>query len=191
MKHSTVTLEDKYAVDSDRFYLTGTQALVRLPMLQRRLDVAAGLNTAGYVSGYRGSPLGQIDIQMWNARAHLRENHIHFQPGVNEELAATAIWGTQQIPLLRGAKYDGVFAYWYGKGPGVDRSGDAFRHANYAGTTRTGGVLLMAGDDHGCKSSTVPHQSEPALISASVPVLVPADVRDLLELGLHGWAMSR
>jgi indolepyruvate ferredoxin oxidoreductase len=191
MKHSAVTLDDKYAVDSDSFYVTGTQALVRLPMLQRRLDVAAGLNTAGFISGYRGSPLGQVDIQMWHARKHLEEQHIRFRPGVNEELAATAIWGTQQVPLLRGAKYQGVFAYWYGKGPGVDRSGDVFRHANYAGTTRTGGVLLLAGDDHGCKSSTVPHQSEPALIAGSIPVLVPADVRDLLELGLHGWAMSR
>jgi indolepyruvate ferredoxin oxidoreductase len=191
MKHSAVTLDDKYQVDSDRFYLTGTQALVRLPLLQRKLDVAAGLNTAGFVSGYRGSPLGQVDIQMWQAKQHLEAQHIHFEPGVNEELAATAIWGTQQVPLLRSAKYDGVFAYWYGKGPGVDRAGDAFRHANYAGSARNGGVLLMAGDDHACKSSTVPHQSEPALIAAAVPVLVPADVRDLLELGLHGWAMSR
>ncbi len=191
MKHSAVTLDDKYATDTDRFFLTGTQALVRLPMLQRQLDLAAGLNTAGYISGYRGSPLGQIDIQMWGAKKQLAENHIHFWPAVNEEIAATAIWGTQQVPLLPGAKYDGVFAYWYGKGPGVDRAGDAFRHANYAGTTRTGGVLAMAGDDHGCKSSTVPHQSEPALIAGSMPILVPADVRDLLELGLHGWAMSR
>ena len=191
MKHSAVTLEDKYEVDSDRFYLTGTQALVRLPLLQRQLDLAAGLNTAGFVSGYRGSPLGQVDIQMWSARKYLADNHIQFRPAVNEELAATAIWGTQQLPLTRGAKYDGVFAYWYGKGPGVDRAGDAFRHANYAGTSRHGGVLLMAGDDHACKSSTVPHQSEPALIAAGVPILVPADVHDLLELGLHGWAMSR
>jgi indolepyruvate ferredoxin oxidoreductase len=191
MKHSAVTLDDKYEVGSDRFYLTGTQALVRLPILQRQRDLLAGLNTAGYVSGYRGSPLGQIDIQMWQAKKQLEAAHIRFQPGVNEELAATAIWGTQQIPLLPGAKYDGVFAYWYGKGPGVDRAGDALRHANYAGTTPTGGVLAMAGDDHACKSSTVPHQSEPALIAAHMPVLVPADVRDLLELGLHGWAMSR
>ena len=191
MKHSAVTLDDKYAVENDRFYLTGTQALVRLPLLQRKIDVAAGLNTAGFVSGYRGSPLGQVDIQMWQAKKHLEENHIHFEPGVNEELAATAIWGTQQVPLLRTAKYDGVFSYWYGKGPGVDRAGDAFRHANYAGSARNGGVLLIAGDDHACKSSTVPHQSEPALIAAAVPILVPADVRDLLELGLHGWAMSR
>ena len=191
MKHSAVTLEDKYETTSDRFYLTGTQALVRLPLLQRQRDLAAGRNTAGFISGYRGSPLGQVDIQMWQARKHLEANHIQFRPAVNEELAAPAIWGSQQVPLLRGARYDGVFAYWYGKGPGVDRAGDAFRHANYFGTTPTGGVLLMAGDDHGCKSSTLPHQSEPALIAAAVPVLVPADVHDLLELGLHGWAMSR
>ncbi|HTN09502.1 MAG TPA: indolepyruvate ferredoxin oxidoreductase family protein [Acetobacteraceae bacterium] len=191
MKHTAVTLDDKYAADSDRFYLTGTQALVRLPILQRQRDLAAGRNTAGYITGYRGSPLGQVDMQLWHAAEHLKQAHIHFQPGVNEELAATAIWGTQQVPLLRGARYDGVFAYWYGKGPGVDRAGDVLRHGNYAGTAATGGVLIMAGDDHACKSSTVPHQSEPALIAASIPVLVPADVRDLLELGLHGWAMSR
>ncbi len=191
MKHSAVTLDDKYEAGAERFFVTGTQALVRLPILQRRLDVAAGHNTAGFVSGYRGSPLGQIDIQMWHAKPHLEANHIQFRPGLNEELAATAIWGTQQVPLLAAARYDGVFAYWYGKGPGVDRSGDVFRHGNYAGTARLGGVLLMAGDDHGCKSSTVPHQSELALIAASVPVLVPADVPDLIALGLHGWAMSR
>ena len=191
MKHASVTLDDKYRTGIDRVYLTGTQALVRLPLLQRQRDLAAGLNTAGYVSGYRGSPLGQVDIQMWAAGAHIEANHIFFRPGVNEELAATAIWGTQQVPLLRGAKYDGVFAYWYGKGPGVDRSGDVFKHANYAGAARHGGVLLMAGDDHACKSSTIPHQSELAFVAAACPVLVPADVRDLLELGLHGWAMSR
>ncbi|HEY2133012.1 MAG TPA: indolepyruvate ferredoxin oxidoreductase family protein [Acetobacteraceae bacterium] len=191
MKHSAVSLDDKYQLDSSRFYLTGTQALVRLPMLQRQLDLAAGLNTAGFVSGYRGSPLGQVDIQMWHASKQLEAQHIQFRPGLNEELAATAVWGTQQLPLLPGAKYDGVFAFWYGKGPGVDRSGDVFRHANHAGTAPHGGVLLVAGDDHGCKSSTVPHQSEQALIAASIPVLVPADIADILHLGLHGWAMSR
>jgi indolepyruvate ferredoxin oxidoreductase len=191
MKHSAVSLDDKYKTGLDRVYLTGTQALVRLPLLQRQRDLAAGLNTAGYVSGYRGSPLGQIDIQMWAALPHLEANHIVFRPGVNEELAATAIWGTQQVPLLRGATCDGVFAYWYGKGPGVDRAGDVFKHANYAGSARTGGVLLIAGDDHACKSSTIPHQSELAFVAAACPVLVPADVHDLLELGLHGWAMSR
>jgi indolepyruvate ferredoxin oxidoreductase len=191
MKQAAAALEDKYNTALDRVYLTGTQALVRLPLLQRQRDLAAGLNAAGYVSGYRGSPLGQLDIQMWAAQPHTDAHHIVFHPGVNEELAATAIWGTQQVPLLRGATYDGVFAYWYGKGPGVDRSGDVFKHANYAGSARSGGVLLIAGDDHACKSSTVPHQSELAFVAAACPVLVPADVPDLLELGLHGWAMSR
>ncbi|MBV9538737.1 MAG: indolepyruvate ferredoxin oxidoreductase family protein, partial [Acidisphaera sp.] len=161
------------------------------PMLQRELDQRAGLNTAGFVSGYRGSPLGSVDIQMWGAKPQLDAHHIRFQPGVNEELAATAVWGTQQLALTPQAKYDGVFAFWYGKGPGVDRSGDVFKHANFAGTARHGGVLLIAGDDHACKSSTVAHQSEPAMIAASVPVLVPADLHDILTLGLHGWQMSR
>ena len=191
MKHSAVTLDDKYRPDIERVFLTGTQALVRLTLLQRQRDLAAGLNTGGFVSGYRGSPLGTVDIQMWQARKHLEENHIQFRPGVNEELAATAVWGTQQVALLQQAKYDGVFAFWYGKGPGVDRCGDVFKHANYAGTARNGGALLVAGDDHACKSSTVPHQSEQAFIAASVPVLVPSDVHDILEFGLHGWAMSR
>ncbi len=191
MKHSPVTLDDKYRVDAERVYLTGTQAIIRLPLLQRALDVAAGRNTAGFISGYRGSPLGSVDIQAWQAREQLQASHIHFRPGVNEDLAATAIWGTQQVPLLQAARYDGVFAMWYGKGPGVDRSGDVFKHANFAGVSRSGGVLLAAGDDHACKSSTVPHQSEPAFSASLVPVLVPADVREILELGLHGWAMSR
>jgi indolepyruvate ferredoxin oxidoreductase len=191
MKHSAVTLDDKYQVEVARVFLTGTQALVRLPLLQRALDVAAGRNTAGFISGYRGSPLGTVDIQAWQAKAQLEASHIQFRPGVNEDLAATAIWGTQQVPLLPAAKYEGVFALWYGKGPGVDRSGDVFKHANFAGTSPSGGVLLVAGDDHACKSSTVPHQSEPAFSAALIPVLVPADVQEILELGLHGWAMSR
>ena len=191
MKHTSVTLDDKYLATVDRVYLTGTQALVRLPLLQRALDQAGGRNTAGFISGYRGSPLGGLDIQLWHAREHLDASHITFVPGVNEDLAATAVWGTQQAALLPGAKYDGVFALWYGKGPGVDRSGDVFKHMNLAGTSASGGVLLIAGDDHACKSSTVPHQSEPAFATAHIPVLVPADLRDILELGLHGWAMSR
>ena len=191
MKHGAITLDDKYAVDIDRVYLTGTQALVRLPLLQRALDMRAGLNTACFISGYRGSPLGQVDIQLWQARQHLAAQHVHFQPGLNEEIAVTAIGGSQQVPLYPGARYDGVFAFWYGKGPGVDRAGDAIKHANFAGTSPYGGVLLAAGDDHACKSSTVPHQSEPALIASLVPVLVPASVHDLIELGLHGWAASR
>jgi indolepyruvate ferredoxin oxidoreductase len=191
VKHSAMTLDDKYAVEIDQVYLTGTQALVRLPLLQRHLDVAAGLNTAGFISGYRGSPLGSVDIQLWQARKHLEAQHIHFQPGVNEEAGATAVWGSQQVTLFPAAKYDGVFAFWYGKGPGVDRCGDVFKHANFAGTAPHGGVLLVAGDDHACKSSTVPNQSEQALIAATIPVFAPGDVADILNLGLHGWAMSR
>jgi len=191
MKHTAITLDDKYAVEIEEVHLTGTQALVRLPLLQHTLDRALGRNTAGFISGYRGSPLGGLDIQLFAAKKHLEEHHIHFQPGLNEESAATAVWGSQQVPLLQEAKYDGVFALWYGKGPGVDRSGDALKHANFAGTSPNGGVLLCAGDDHACKSSTVPHQSEPAFIAALIPVLVPAGVEDIITLGLHGWAMSR
>ncbi len=191
MTQAIATLDDKYDLAARHFYLTGTQALVRLPLLQRQLDRRAGLNTGGFVSGYRGSPLGSVDIQMTSARKQLEAANVQFRAGLNEELAATAVWGTQQVTLFPGAKVEGVFALWYGKGPGVDRSGDVFKHANFAGTSRSGGVLLVAGDDHACKSSTVPHQSEQAFAAASIPVLVPADVHDLLFLGLHGWAMSR
>jgi indolepyruvate ferredoxin oxidoreductase len=191
MKHSSLSLADKYAVEVDQLYLTGTQALVRLPLLQRAADQRAGLNTACFISGYRGSPLGGLDIQLWQARTALQAQHIHFQPGVNEDTALNAVWGSQQVGLHPGAKYDGVFALWYGKGPGVDRSGDVMKHANLAGTAAHGGVLLVAGDDHACKSSSVPHQSEPAFIAALVPVLAPANVEDILRLGLHGWALSR
>ena len=191
MSETAPTLDAKYDLAASRFYLTGTQALVRLPFLQRALDAKAGLNTAGFVSGYRGSPLGMLDMQMTAAQVHLNEHNITFRPGLNEDLAATAVWGTQQVTLFPGASVDGVFAMWYGKGPGVDRSGDVLKHANAAGTWRAGGVLVCAGDDHACKSSTVPHQSEPALAAAHIPVLAPADVTDILELGLHGWAMSR
>src|SRR6266850_5486709 len=137
-----VSLEDKYALQSGRVFMTGTQALIRLMMLQRARDLAAGLNTAGFVSGYRGSPLGGLDQALWRARPHLEASHIRFQPGVNEDLAATAIWGTQQVNLFPRARYDGVFALWYGKGPGVDRCGDVFKHANAAGTAKHGGVLV-------------------------------------------------
>ncbi|MGQ9369671.1 indolepyruvate ferredoxin oxidoreductase family protein [Azospirillum sp. ST 5-10] len=191
MALATVTLEDKYALESGRVYLTGTQALVRLPMMQRQRDLAAGLNTGGFVSGYRGSPLGGLDQNLWNARRFLEKNHIVFRPGVNEELGATAVWGTQQVGMFPGAKYDGVFAMWYGKGPGVDRSGDVFKHGNGAGTSRHGGVLVLAGDDHACKSSTFPHQSEHAFVHAMIPVLNPAGVQEILDYGLIGWAMSR
>ena len=186
-----ISLEDKYTLASGRIDHTGTQALVRLAMIQRERDLAAGLNTAGFISGYRGSPLGGFDQALWKARGHLEKQHIHFTPGVNEELAATAVWGSQQVGLFKGAKYDGVFAMWYGKGPGVDRSGDVFKHANAAGTAKHGGVLLLAGDDHACKSSTLPHQSEHAFDAAMIPVLYPTGVQEIIDMGLHGFAMSR
>ena len=188
---AAVTLDDKYLLDSGRVYLTGTQALVRLPMMQRQRDAAAGLNTAGYITGYRGSPLGGFDQALWQAKRFIKNNHIEFQPGTNEDLAATALWGTQQIHLYPGARYDGVFGMWYGKGPGVDRSGDAFKHANYAGTSAHGGVVALAGDDHMAKSSTVAHQSEPAFVSAGMPILHAASVQEYLDWGLHAFAMSR
>jgi indolepyruvate ferredoxin oxidoreductase len=191
MALAAVTLDDKYALERGRVYLTGTQALVRLPMMQRQCDAAAGLNTACFISGYRGSPLGGLDQGLWSARRFLERNHIRFQPAINEELGATAVWGSQQIGLFPGAKYDGVFALWYGKGPGVDRSGDALKHGNAAGSAPHGGVLLLAGDDHTCKSSTLPHQSEYAFMDACIPVLNPSGVQEILDLGLYGWAMSR
>jgi indolepyruvate ferredoxin oxidoreductase len=174
-----------------RVFLSGIQALVHLPMLQRIRDAARGLNTAGFISGYRGSPLGNLDQALWKAQAALRDHHITFQPGVNEELAATAVWGSQQVNLFPGARYDGVFGMWYGKGPGADRSVDAFKHANAAGTSRLGGVLAVVGDDHGAKSSTLPHQSDHVFSASMIPVLNPANVQEFLDFGLHGWAMSR
>jgi len=191
MPDAAVSLDDKYTLDSGRIFLTGTQALVRLPMMQRQRDQRAGLNTACFISGYRGSPLGGLDQQLWKARKYLKQHHIHFQPGVNEDLAATAIWGTQQANLFDDCLYDGIYSMWYGKGPGVDRSGDVFRHGNFAGASRHGGVLLLAGDDHAAKSSTTAHQCEYAFMDAMVPVLNPAGVQEFLDLGLYGWAMSR
>ncbi|MEL0013461.1 MAG: indolepyruvate ferredoxin oxidoreductase family protein, partial [Alphaproteobacteria bacterium] len=188
---SEVSLDDKYALESGRVYLNGTQALVRLPMMQRQRDKAAGLDTAAYVTGYRGSPLGAIDQQMTRAKRFLNQNDIVFRAAVNEDLAATAIWGTQQLNLFPDSKKQGVFAMWYGKGPGVDRSGDVFKHGNLAGAAPHGGVLLLAGDDHTCKSSTTAHQSEFAFVDAMIPVLNPAGVQEFLDLGLYGWAMSR
>lgn len=186
-----VSLDDKYTLEEGRVFLTGTQALVRLPLMQKARDQAAGLNTGCFISGYRGSPLGAFDQQLWRARKFLEKSNIHFQPGVNEDLAATSVWGTQQVGLYPGAEVDGVYSIWYGKGPGVDRSGDVFRHANLAGTARHGGVLALAGDDHTCKSSTTAHQTEYAFMDAMMPVLHPANVQEFLDMGLHGWAMSR
>ncbi|MAF47241.1 MAG: indolepyruvate ferredoxin oxidoreductase family protein [Rhodospirillales bacterium] len=188
---AALTLDTKFTASSGRIYITGAQALARLPLMQRQMDQALGLNTAGYISGYRGSPLGGYDIALWRAAAHLDEHHIKFQPGVNEDMAATACWGTQQTGMTEAAKYDGVFAIWYGKGPGVDRSGDAFKHGNYAGTAPNGGVLVLTGDDHGAVSSTTAHQSEQALVAAMIPVLYPASVQEFIDYGLYGFAMSR
>jgi indolepyruvate ferredoxin oxidoreductase len=184
-------LDSKYTLRQGRVYLSGVQALVRLPIMQRQQDVAAGLNTAGFISGYRGSPLGTFDQQLWKANRHLAEHHIHFEPGLNEELAATAVWGSQQTGLFPGAKYDGVFAMWYGKAPGVDRAGDGLRHGSSAGAAPLGGVLVLLGDDHNCKSASLPSQSEYACMHAMIPVLNPAGVEELLDYGLLGWALSR
>ena len=191
MTLAAVTLDDKYELETGRVFLTGTQALVRLPMMQRQRDLKAGLNTACFISGYRGSPLGAVDLQLWQAREFLKQNHIHFQPGVNEDLAATSIWGTQQTNMYGDSNYDGVFSMWYGKGPGVDRSGDAVKHANHAGTDPNGGVLMLVGDDHTCKSSSLPNQSEFACMDYNVPLLAPSSVQDFLDMGMYGWAMSR
>ncbi len=186
-----VKLTDKYTIDEGTVLMTGTHALVRLPMLQKDRDTRAGLNTGGFISGYRGSPLGSYDQELWRAKDLLQSMEILFQPGVNEDLAATAVWGTQMLAGIPGATKDGVFAIWYGKGPGVDRSGDPFKHGNMAGSHANGGVLIVAGDDHSGKSSTVAHQSEMALMHAGMPILAPSDVQDVLEFGLLGWAMSR
>jgi indolepyruvate ferredoxin oxidoreductase len=185
------SLDHKYTRERGRIYLSGVQALVRLPLMQRLRDAAAGLDTAGFVSGYRGSPLGGFDLELWRARKHLDAAGVKFTPGLNEDLGATMVWGTQQVGLFPGARHDGVFGMWYGKGPGVDRCGDVFKHANAAGTARHGGVLALAADDHACRSSTLPHGSEHEFVSAMMPVLNPAGVQDILDLGLVGWAMSR
>ena len=188
----SASLDDKYSLARGRAFMSGVQALVRLPMLQRQRDLAAGLNTAGFVSGYRGSPLGGYDQALWAAKKHLAEHHVVFQPGVNEELAATAVWGTQQLDLYpEQNKYDGVFGIWYGKGPGVDRSSDVFKHANMAGTSRHGGVVAIAGDDHVSKSSTAAHQSDHIFKACGLPVFFPSDVQGILDMGLHAIAMSR
>jgi len=189
----SVTLDDKYALQSGDAFMSGVQALVRLPMLQRQRDQRLGKNTAGFVSGYRGSPLGGYDQALWKAKSHLQSQHIHFQPGVNEELAATAIWGTQQLGFAPqgSSKFDGVFGIWYGKGPGVDRCSDVFKHANMAGTTPWGGVLAVAGDDHVAKSSTAAHQSDHIFKACGLPVFFPASVQEILDMGLHALAMSR
>ena len=189
----TVTLDDKYSLDYGRAFMSGVQALVKLPMLQHLRDQLAGKNTAGFISGYRGSPLGGYDQALWKAEKYLKAQNIIFQPGVNEELAATALWGTQQLGFAPPGsnKFDGVFGIWYGKGPGVDRCSDVFKHANMAGTTEFGGVIAVAGDDHISKSSTAAHQSDHIFKACGTPVFFPANVQEILDLGIHAFAMSR
>src|SRR5690606_3143676 len=191
VEKAKISLDDKYELERGQVFLTGTQALVRIPIMQRQRDAAAGLKTGGFISGYRGSPLGLYDQTLWKAKPFLKNNDIHFQPGVNEDLAATSVWGTQQLPMFGKTDFEGVFGIWYGKGPGVDRSGDAFKHGNMAGTSEHGGVLVLMGDDHMAKSSTVAHQSEHALIAAMMPVLNPATVQEYLDYGLYAIALSR
>jgi len=185
------SLEDKYTQTTGRIYLSGIQALARLSLMQKQRDAANGLHTAGLISGYRGSPLGALDKALWSIESRLKDNDIVFQPGINEDLAATAVWGSQQLNLHSDANFEGIFSLWYGKGPSVDLSGDAFKHANAAGTAKHGGVLLCMGDDHTAKSSTLPHQSEFALIDAGIPILNPSSIQEILDYGLYGWAMSR
>jgi indolepyruvate ferredoxin oxidoreductase len=189
----TVTLDDKYSLDHGRAFMSGVQALVKLPMLQRLRDQMQGKNTAGFISGYRGSPLGGYDQALWKAAPYLKAQNIVFQPGVNEELAATALWGTQQLGFAPPGtnRFDGVFGIWYGKGPGVDRCSDVFKHANMAGTTPWGGVIAVAGDDHISKSSTAAHQSDHIFKACGTPVFFPASVQEILDLGIHAFAMSR
>ena len=188
-----ISLDDKYTLTQGSAFMSGVQALVKLPLLQRQRDLLAGKNTAGFISGYRGSPLGTYDQSLEKAKKYLDQQHIVFQPGVNEELAATAIWGTQQLGFAPNGsqKYDGVFGIWYGKGPGVDRCSDVFKHANMAGTTEWGGVIAIAGDDHVAKSSTAAHQSDHIFKACGSPVFFPTSVQDILDLGLHAFAMSR
>jgi indolepyruvate ferredoxin oxidoreductase len=191
MSTQKVSLDDRYDLEKSPVLLNGTQALVRMTMMQKARDVAAGLNTAGLVTGYRGSPLGAVDTQMERALKPLAKHEITFQAGINEDLAATAHWGAQQAELRGEGKYDGVFGLWYGKGPGVDRSGDVMRHANMAGTSPAGGVLMAMGDDHTGESSTVLHQSEFAMVDAYMPIVSPAGVQEVMDYGLYGWALSR
>ncbi len=191
MPLKSVSLDDRFDLSKDRVFISGTQAVVRLMLMQKERDRRAGLDTGGYISGYRGSPLGGLDQQFGRAKGLLQPEDIVFQPGINEDLAATALWGTQQAEMRGEGRLDGVFGIWYGKGPGVDRSGDALRHANLAGTSPNGGVIALMGDDHTCESSTTAHQSEFAFVDAMIPILSPAGVQEILDYGIHGWALSR
>ncbi len=191
MGREEISLNDRFDLSKRHVLLNGTQALVRLMLMQRARDERAGLDTAGYVTGYRGSPLGAVDMQMSRASEVLVQNQVTFQPGLNEDLAATALWGSQQAELRGEGKYDGVFGLWYGKGPGVDRSGDVMRHANMAGTSPAGGVIMAMGDDHTGESSTTLHQSDWAMLDAYMPIVSPAGVQEIMDYGLYAWALSR
>ncbi len=186
-----ITLNDKYEIRKGKIFVTGTQALVKLPMIQKEIDSINNIKTSCFISGYRGSPLGAYDRELWKAKPYLKSNNIEFSPGLNEDLAATAVWGSQQPGLISESIVDGVFSIWYGKGPGVDRSGDAFKHGNSAGSSKNGGVLVLLGDDHTAKSSTLAHQSEFAMIDAQIPVLNPSNIQELIDYGLLAWKMSR
>jgi len=186
-----VSLDDKYDLTKEEIFVTGYQALVRACLMQKEFDRRRGLNTAGYVTGYRGSPLGTLDQQFMRVGKLLAAADIKFQPGLNEDLAATALWGTQQAELRGEGRFDGVFGMWYGKGPGVDRTGDVFRHANLAGSSKHGGVLALMGDDHTAESSTTAHQSEFHFVDVMIPILNPAGVQEIVDYGLYGYAMSR
>ena len=191
MARSGVSLDDKFDLSKERVFISGAQAIVRLALMQKERDRRAGLNTAGFISGYRGSPLGGLDQQFWRAKKVFEPNDIVFTPGLNEDLAATAVWGSQQAEIRGEGRYDGVFGIWYGKGPGVDRTGDVFRHANFDGSSKHGGVIALMGDDHTCESSTTAHQSEFAFLDTMMPILNPAGVQEILDYGLTGWALSR
>ena len=186
-----VSLDDKYTLESGRIFLTGIQALVRVPLEQRRADERRGLNTASFFSGYQGSPLGTLDKEIMRNAKLAKAHHLYFQPGLNEELGATSVWGSQLAPQIEGAKYDGVVGFWYGKNPGLDRAADAIRHANFCGTPPTGGAVAIVGDDPSCKSSTLPSASEPMCASLMLPVLFPGNVQEVIDYGLHAVALSR
>src|SRR6476661_10790738 len=184
-------LSDRYDREEGRVFLTGTQAIVRIALDQAKRDRMRGLNTAGFISGYRGSPLGGVDLELWRIQERLKRDRIEFLPAVNEDLAATAVLGSQQVETQADREVDGVFGLWYGKGPGVDRSGDALKHGNAYGSSPRGGVLVVAGDDHGCVSSSMPHQSDQAFQSWHAPIVSPGSVAEYLEFGLYGWQLSR
>ena len=186
-----IRLADRFDLTKDQVFLTGTQAVVRLTLMQKERDRRAGLNTGGYVTGYRGSPIGGLDLAMWKEQNNLKQNDIVFEPALNEDLGATALWGTQQAEVRGEGRFDGVFGVWYGKGPGVDRCGDVFRHANLAGTSPNGGVLALMGDDHTAESSTTAHQSEFHLLDIMIPILSPAGVQEILDYGVLGYGLSR